>query len=691
MASIQLSGLSTGIDTAAIIERLMAVERRRLTILQSNISSYKTKQDAVSKLDTKLSAFRSALNALSDSSQLRSYESKTSNSDLLTATANNNAYEGTHNIKIKQMATANRWVHNGFDYMSQFVGAGNLILSYQNREFIVQTTDDTTLQDLVELINNDPDNPGITASILEYNSAGGRFHLVLSGRESGSDFQISINASNTEVHTSSVMQNADGQNAALTTRLSNLQGASGFGTGATPDRIRIQGTLHDSSPVDQSFQINPYTTVEELMNQIESAFGGTIKATLDEGALVVTDRTSGSSALTISLSLESGDESSAVWTPPIFTETTAGGSISSGLALLDSSTFMETQAAQDSMIKIDGYPPGDDTDPNTWIRRSSNSISDVIAGVTLNLHGATGNDADGYNSVEVTLNRNTVNLKDKMQAMVDAYNAVIKLIDEKTAYNKEEKKSGVLSSEYSLSSIKSLIRTPLLFNTAGFSSRDSFVKPEDIGLKIKADGTLTLDANAFDEAISEDYMGLLSLIGAKKTGGTNSSIIKFYQASSYTEAGQYEVRVSIEEGVVTAAQIKLKDEDWSAARDMTISGGTLYGSSETGAKGYPAHPEYSMVLSVDTTQNGAFEAAVHVKQGFAGNLQKIVDDMLKPGTGRVSLAATAIQGRIDNVNKRVSDEEDRLKRVEERLHAQYARLESLIQSIQQQMSGLSML
>ena len=59
------------------------------------------------------------------------------------------------------------------------------------------------------------------------------------------------------------------------------------------------------------------------------------------------------------------------------------------------------------MIKIDGYSPGDDTDENTWIRRSSNTIDDVIAGVTLNLHGVTGNDVDGYSSVEVSLTRDT--------------------------------------------------------------------------------------------------------------------------------------------------------------------------------------------------------------------------------------------------------------------------------------------
>lgn len=691
MASVQLTGLSTGIDTAAIVEQLMKVEKRRLLSLQSSLSVLQDKRTAVSDLNSKLSSFRTALSALSDSSQLRTYQAKSGDEDLLTATASSSAFEGTHNIKIRQLATANRWVHDGFEYKTQYVGEGNLILSYNHQEFVVQTTATTTLQELVDLINNDPDNPGITAGILDYPSAGGRYHLVLSGRESGSDYQIKINTSNTDVHTSSELKTANGGNASLTTRLSQLQGSSDFGTGSTSDQIRIQGTLRDGTPVDYSFDVNQYTTVEELMSEIENAFGDTVKVRLEEGTIILTDRTSGTSDLSVSLELVPGDGSSAVWTAPTFSETTVGGSITSDLTSLAPDTFLETQTAQDAMIKVDGYPPGDDTDENTWIRRSTNTIDDVIAGVTLNLHSATGNDTDGYKNVEVTLNRDTTTLKDKLQAMVDAYNAAVSFLKEKTTFNQETKKSGILSSEYSLTTITSLIRSPLLFNAAGFSDRDTFVNPADIGIKFKADGTLTLDSTKLEEALVDDYQGVLSLIGAQKTGYSNSNTIKFYQASSYTQGGQYDVRVTVEDGVITSAQIKLSTEDWSSAREMTISGNSLYGSTATTSSGYPAYPEYSLVLTVDTAQNGTFDASVSVKQGFAGSLYDTVDTMLKVGSGRVSLVQTSVQDRIDNMDSQITREQERLSRVETRLKNQYARLERTLQLIQQQMSGLQMI
>jgi flagellar capping protein FliD len=44
MSSLQLPGLSTGIDTKALIDQLMAVERRRLAAYTSNVSQYEEKK-----------------------------------------------------------------------------------------------------------------------------------------------------------------------------------------------------------------------------------------------------------------------------------------------------------------------------------------------------------------------------------------------------------------------------------------------------------------------------------------------------------------------------------------------------------------------------------------------------------------------------------------------------------------------
>ena len=126
----------------------------------------------------------------------------TSDDDYLTAEANSNAFEGNHSVQIRQLATSDRWVHDGFEYKTSYVGEGYFIFSYNHQELVVQTTAETTLEGLVGLINNNADNPGVNASILKYDDGqDGVYHLVLSGQESGSDYQITVNASNTEVLT----------------------------------------------------------------------------------------------------------------------------------------------------------------------------------------------------------------------------------------------------------------------------------------------------------------------------------------------------------------------------------------------------------------------------------------------------------------------------------------------------------
>ncbi len=159
MANISLSGLSTGIDTSSIIQQLMKVESQRLTKYQSKLSKFQEKQTAITDLQSKLSAFKSTIYNISDTSKMKAFNTTTSDSDVVTAEATSSASEGNHSIKIKQLATSERWVHSGFRYATSYVGEGNFIYSYNNSERVIQTTDTTTLQDLVKLINNDPRIP----------------------------------------------------------------------------------------------------------------------------------------------------------------------------------------------------------------------------------------------------------------------------------------------------------------------------------------------------------------------------------------------------------------------------------------------------------------------------------------------------------------------------------------------------
>jgi flagellar hook-associated protein 2 len=290
--------------------------------------------------------------------------------------------------------------------------------------------------------------------------------------------------------------------------------------------------------------------------------------------------------------------------------------------------------------------------------------------------------------VDLTLTRDVQAVKDKLNAMITAYNTAITYIKEKTGYNDVLKTGGVLMGDYTVSSIKSLLTDTLIERTSGFvTDIDSFLMPGQIGLELDSDGMLSLDSTAFDEAIAEDYLGTLAVIGADKTGSTNSSTIGFYGASSrYTTAGTYDVEVKITNHQVEYAKIKLSSE--SAYRNMTVNGNVLTGNSAFDDGGNPLYPENAIQLSVDLSQNGVFTAEVNIKQGFTGAMEDVLDDILKVATGSIQIDQEYVDEQIKQLQDRMDDEQYRLDQKESRLITQFATLEKTLALLQNQMAAL---
>ena len=674
MSTLRLPGLLTGIDTSQLIAQLMAAERRTLNVYEERKSTWDERKDALGTLESKLSNLRTSVRALSDADELRAFSAASSDTDKVTAEASYNSFEGNHTVAVNQLATAERWVHTaGIEYAEDYVGAGTFIYSYNHQETTLTTTATTTLEDLVGLINNDANNPGVTASLLYYNKS---YHLVLNGNDAGTDYAISVNASSTEVWQANSVLTVGSDNATLSSKIIDLDQFTGsLGTG---DKITITGKNHsgvDITPVELTVTSN--TKLTHLISEINDAFDGIAKATLVNGKIVLIDDLHGASGLEIGLSFTQGTGSSAVLSLPTMAVETEGGSTTANLAGFAEADFTETQSAQDSQIRVDGYPSGD------WISRSSNTIDDVISGVTLHLHDTT--DAAGE---EITLTRDIQLVKDKLTSMVDAYNLAVVYVQEKTGFNSTLKTAGVLMGDYVVSTIRSQIRTPLIAQTNGFiEDIDNILMPGQIGLEIDRDGVLNLNTNVFDEAIAEDYMGVLAIIGADKTGSSNSNNIEFYDASSnYTTAGNYDVEVVVTGGAITSAKIKLSTE--STWRDATYSGNIVTGNSTFDNNGDPMYPENALQLSIDLSQNGTFTATVRVKQGFAGAIEDALDNMLKATTGSIQIDQEYLDDQIEGIQEKIELEEYRLNIREERLIARFARLERTLALIQNQMAAL---
>jgi flagellar capping protein FliD len=673
MSDMRLSGVFSGIDTDTLITQLMNIESRRLTQYQNRQATWDERKTAVSALKTQLQSLKSSAEAIADSDDLRAYTAASSDGDVVTVEASNTAVEGSHTVVVNQLAVSERWAHTaGVEYEEDLVGAGTFIYSYNHQETVITTTEETTLEDFVGLINNDANNPGVTASLLYYNHS---YHLMLSGKDAGTDYQISVNTGSTEVWQAASALTFNDNNAELTTKIADLDQFEGaFGTG---EHITISGKLHDGTDVSQDFAITKNTTLNHLIEEINDVFDGTATATLVNGQIRLTDHTCGDSQMSLGLAYDAGTGTTDLDIPEI-TEHTHGVT---DLADLDGFAgegfFTNTQSAQDAEIRVDGYPV-----EGQWITRSSNTIDDVVPGVTLHLQDT--------GTVKVTLTRNVTMVRTQLNALVAAYNTVAASIAKQTGYDQDTKTAGVLMGDSSVSATASNLLTPFIQQTLGFITNiDSFLMPGQIGLELDGDGKLSLDGDTLDSAIADDYQGVLELIGANKIGSSDSNTIQFYGASEdNTTAGVYNVEVEVEDGVIKSAGIKLPDEvDY---RDATIKDNMVTGNSTFDKNGNPVHAENGLQLSINLSQDGVFTATVRVKQGFAGALVDTLDKALDSSTGTLQLDQDQIDEQIDNLQDKIDKEQERLDAKQTRLVAKYARLEKTLALLQNQMAALGL-
>jgi len=798
MGTINLPGLATGIDTASLIKQLMAVNSRRLALYQVQKSSLEAQNKALTELRSAVSAANSAAGAISNADDMEIFSTSSSDRDILTASASSSAHPGSYSIDINQLATTEKWIQDvsTFNYKTDYVGGGNFIYSYNHQERVITTVaDETTLEDLVNLINNDHDNPGVTASLLSY---GGKYHMMLSGQEMGEDYQISVNASSTEVWkpNSSLPYHTftdDEANAGLSTKITELDQFSG--TLAGDEKIIISGENHSGTDLpDMELEITANTTVGHLIDAINKQFDGVAKARLVNGQIWLTDDTCDLSGLEISLSYDDGLGSTTL-NLPTMAVATEGRAVLESLTSLSSSSFIETQSALSSKFRIDGYPnvavnevqtlsivtgtpttgtfkltlngettaainynasaadiqsalealagveagdvvcsgsslPGgpvtitfggnlagmditqitvsDSTlDTGTvsvvettkgndgWIVRNSNNISDAITGVTLNLQDVTEVDAP----VKITVTRNTTAVASKVQSMVSAFNELMTKLKENSEYNADTKKMGILSNDLAISFTKTHMRNPFIGIIAGFvGTIDSFVQAGDIGLSIDGAGMMEFDTAKFNEALNEDYKGVLEVLGATKSGNSSSTVVGFHSASDkYTTAGTYNVKVTITDGQIdvnSRPKIKLSTE--SVYRNaVSWSNGVINFDNSFDENSDPVYPENGLQLSVDLSQpDGQYGTdenpiIIHVKQGVAGSLEDLLKSVIQ-ADGRLDTSENALEERITKMETRIENEQDRLDRVQQRLVEKYARLEKTLTMLQQQMSAAGM-
>jgi flagellar hook-associated protein 2 len=193
-ALITSTGIGSGLNISAIVSSLTsnygAAQTNQLTdqqnSLDAQVSAYGT---FTSALDT----LQASLTSLEDPSQLAGYDATVADKTIASATTTSDAVAGQYSFEVQNLASAASLTSQPSASASSTVGTGTLQISVGGATSSI-TIDSTnnTLSGIAAAINSNPNNPGVTASII---TASDGARLVLTGTTTGLSNAITVTQS----------------------------------------------------------------------------------------------------------------------------------------------------------------------------------------------------------------------------------------------------------------------------------------------------------------------------------------------------------------------------------------------------------------------------------------------------------------------------------------------------------------
>ncbi len=205
--------------------------------------------------------------------------------------------------------------------------------------------------------------------------------------------------------------------------------------------------------------------------------------------------------------------------------TLTGADLSGALANLQLATPQVLMAAQDASFTVDGLA----------VTRSTNTVSDVLSGVTLSLK-----QADAATTINITIGVDQQAIRDNVQIFIDSYNALQTLINDQFQFDPSTGVGGVLAGEGLLTSITGNMSSSLLKTVPGLASdRNSLVM---VGVEPDETGQLIINETLFGNFLANDATAIRDVFVAQGSSSNNS--LQFLTHGFTTPSGTYSVNVT---------------------------------------------------------------------------------------------------------------------------------------------------
>ncbi len=345
----------------------------------------------------------------------------------------------------------------------------------------------------------------------------------------------------------------------------------------------------------------------------------------------------------------------------------AGTTIGATAADFDTANWTQTQAPQEAQIRVDGYPPA------SWITRTTNTIDDVISGVTLNLKAV---DASG---TTITIANDSDAIKSKIQGWVDAYNDVVQTINDFSSYDSENEIRGVLMDDSQARLVRDQLISAVTSEIADLPADSAYTTLGSIGVDIGAGGLLTVDSSQLDDALADKADEVASVFAF--TSSTSNSTLEYQSSRPETQGGTYDVFATY-----TAAGVLDKNgTNTIGGYAATVEGTNIL----RGKNGTPVEGLRIWFNSPGTGSPGTASATIRVGNGLSIVASDQVEQLTDSVDGLIKLVQDSYSEQISNLEDQMAAYQTRLDQKKQMLTNQFIAMEKAVSQAKNQANWAS--
>lgn len=267
------------------------------------------------------------------------------------------------------------------------------------------------------------------------------------------------------------------------------------------------------------------------------------------------------------------------------------------------------------------------------INSSSNTLTNVVNGVTLNINSASSS------PVSLTITQNADTAVSTINSFVTTFNALTSKINTYTTYNSTTQQKGLLLGDSTATGITDALFSAVQNSVKGAGRYSSL---SQIGLTVGADNQLSFDSDKFQTAYNADPTSVARLFTA------------FNQLTTTTTTSPAGASLS--------------------TNTTTLPFGTATAGTST---------------TTDSNGNTVTTSITTSGFGFGYLIQNAINRLTDPTNGTITLTTKALDDENTNFQDRIESLQELLDAKKSRLQEQFANMETTLSTLQSQQSSIS--